>query len=253
MAATGWQSLTDLGGVGAGAWRLRYLDDFAGSRRLTPGLGPPGAATPACCRARAGQPQRRAVGLLPPARRRPGATGPARCSTPATATPPVASRLDTRAVCVARPAWRYRRAAPRRPGCWRACPSPWTAATEFRAICPERRTPGSGGGTSAASPTPVRVDEIRVQASDQLLGQGGAVLHYAGIGTTDNPLDPQHPGGERAGLPVAAGPERGPDENAAVQAGRLPPGGGRCGGEPGWAGRGQAPWLMSTARPCRCW
>lgn len=49
------------------------------------------------------------------------------------------------------------------------------------------------------SDVPLRVDEIRPLASDRLL-PAGAVLHYAGIGTTANPLDSIAQDGERAGV-----------------------------------------------------
>lgn len=46
---------------------------------------------------------------------------------------------------------------------------------------------------------PLRIDEIRPIASDRLL-PAGAALHYAGIGTTANPLDSVTQDGERAGF-----------------------------------------------------
>jgi len=46
---------------------------------------------------------------------------------------------------------------------------------------------------------PVRIEEIYEQASDQAL-PAGAYVHYAGIGTTANPLDPELRNGRTAGF-----------------------------------------------------
>lgn len=216
----GWQSLTDLGGaLGPGAWRLRYLDDFAGSRRLDTWSWTAGRGN---TRLLLGRELVNLNGVLSgfylTGAQAAWSNRPRALFDAGYGDTLVASRLDTpRSVRGKGPPGGI--AELRRDGQVLArLPIALDGSYEFRDLAL------NGGRLEVAvyergqPDVPVRVDEIRVQASDQLLAKG-AVLHYAGIGTTDNPLDPQHPGGERAGFyQWRQGLSEGLTVNAAVQA-----------------------------------